>query len=49
LNASLLEKPDFDIKVISGNDKLTRFYTGIPTYDSFMTLVDYIEPKVKAM
>jgi len=49
LKTSLLERPEFDVKIISGNDKLTRFYTGMPTYDSFMALVDYIEPKVRAM
>ena len=25
------------------------FYTGMPTYDSFLDIVDYVEPKAKEM
>ena len=49
LRASLLTKPEFDIELLKDNDKLTRFYTGMPTYDSFMALVEYLEPKAKEM
>ena len=31
--------------ILKGNDKLTRFYTGMPTYNSFVAFVNYIEPK----
>ena len=49
LRASLLTKPEFDIELLKDNDKLTRFYTGMLTYDSFMALVEYLEPKAKDM
>lgn len=49
LKASLSERPEFDVQMLKDNDKVTRFYTGMPTYDSFLALVDYLEPKVKAM
>jgi len=42
LKASLSEKLEFDFRIV---EKLTRFYTGMPTYDSFVALVDYLEPK----
>ena len=38
LRASLLTKPEFDIELLKDNDKLTRFYTGMPTYNSFIAL-----------
>ena len=38
-----------DVTIISRNDKLTRYYTGIPTYNCLVALVDYLDPKVRAM
>jgi len=49
LKACLLERPEFDVTMLSGNDKLTRYYTGIPTYNCFTALVNYLDPKVRAM
>ena len=49
MKASLSEKPEFDVQMLKDNNKLTRFYTGLPTYDTFLALVDYLEPIVKAM
>ena len=39
----------FDIEIITDDDKLTRYYTGMPTFDSFMALVEYLEPKAKCL
>ena len=49
LKASLSEKPEFDVQMLKDNNKLTRFYTGLPTYDIFLGLVDYLKPIVKVM
>jgi len=43
LEASLHQRPEFS--VLEGNDKLTQFYTGMPTYNSFVAFINYIEPK----
>ena len=47
LRASLLTRPEFDVLLLEYNDKLTRFYKGMSTYDSFKALVEYLEPKAK--
>ena len=46
LRSALSNRAEFTTKaILEGNDKLTRFYTGLPTYDSFIALVTYLEPK----
>ena len=36
LEEKLKDRPEFSIKMIlMGNDKLTRFYIGMPSYDSY--------------
>ena len=39
LEKQLKERPEFSVEtILEGNDKLTRFYTAMPTYDSFLAL-----------
>ena len=38
-----------DVTILKNNNKLTQFYTGLPSYDSFLATVDYLEPKAKEM
>jgi len=49
LKAALLERPECDVTMINRNNKLTRYFTGIPTYNSFVALVDYLNSKARAM
>lgn len=49
LEVSLCASAQLDVKILASNDKLTRLYTGLPTYDAFMALVEYLEPKARDM
>ena len=35
--------------MLEGNNKLTRYYTGLPTYDSSVAFVQYLPPKAAAL
>jgi len=35
--------------MLEGNDKLTRYYTALPTYSSFAAFVEYLTPKAVAL
>ena len=43
----LVQTAQFNVEMIKNNDRLTRYYTGMPTFDSFIALVEYVEPKTK--
>ena len=46
LEEKLKDRPEFCVEtVLKGNDRLTRFYTGMPSYDSYLALAVYLEPK----
>ena len=50
LRSALLSIPEFSVEtLLKGNDKLTRYYTGLPTYDSFMVFADYLQLKAQKM
>ena len=42
LDASLCANAQLDVKILDGNDKLTRLYTGLPTYGLFKALAEYL-------
>ena len=35
--------------MLEGNDKLTHYYTGLPTYSSLAAFVEYLTPKAVAL
>ena len=46
LKSELTRRPKFCVdSILKDDDKLTRFYTGMPTYQSFIAFVDYLQPK----
>ena len=46
LKSALTRRPEFCVdSILKDNDKLTRYYTGMPTYGSFMAFVDYLKSK----
>ena len=47
LEEKLKDRPEFS--VLKGNDKLTRFYTGIPSYHLFLALAEHLEPKARQL
>ena len=49
-HAQLQLSPEFSVRMmLEGNDKLTRYYTGLPTYNSFVAFVEYLTPKAVAL
>jgi len=41
LRSMLMERPKLDVQLLENNDRLTRFHTGIPTYDSFIVPIEF--------
>eukprot|EP00117_Sycon_ciliatum_P027589 scpid59829/ scgid22375/ len=41
--------PEFSVARICNSDSLTKFYTGIPSYEQFQALVAFLEPHCKGM
>lgn len=49
LETSLSISQPLDIAILEGSNKLTCMYTGMPTYDSFIAFIEYLEPKANQM
>ena len=46
LEEKLKDRSEFIVEIVlKGNNKLTRFYTGMPSYHLFLALAEYLEPK----
>jgi len=41
LRSMLMERPKLDAQLLENNDRLARFHTGMPTYDSFLALIEF--------
>ena len=37
------------VSVIRGDDDSTKFYTGLPSYDVFTVLLEYMQPLVEKL
>ena len=49
LEATLSIYTALDMTVLKDNNKLTCLYTDMPTYNSFLAIVEYLESKAKEM
>jgi len=45
----MLERLEFDVAILSRNDKLTRYYTGTTLYNCFTAFVNYPNPKIRVL
>ena len=46
LEEKLKDRREFCVEtVLKGNDRLTRFHTGMPSYDLYLALAEYLKPK----
>ena len=46
----LQSRPEFSVNTkLKGNDKLTHYYTSLPTYDSFVAFVQYLTPEAAVL
>jgi len=49
LEATLSIGTALDMTVLKDNNKLICLYAGMPTYNSFLAIVEYLESKAKEM
>ena len=41
LRSMLMERTKLNVQLLENNDRLARFRTGMPTYDSFLALIEF--------